>query len=181
MPPDRWAGAAFSFGPRAVLMSAIETALVWSGFHDPRDTALESINAWGDRIGHTPVLGLANAARLAKMTPYHETAAAIATGNGTAIVRDFIAWASAHGVRVVGGLPAEFAASPVPEETRTAIRDVFVSSGARFLDPPEREGYPPSAFFDTPDHLNEVAQIAHSRAIAAALAPILAPARAASR
>ena len=41
--------------------------------------------------------------------------------------------------------------------------------------------YPRSAFFDTPDHLNEAAQIIHSQAVAAALAAILAPARARSR
>jgi hypothetical protein len=177
--PDRWFGAAFSFGPRAALMSLIETALVRSGFEDPREAALGSTNAWGDHVGHTSALGEVNAARLAAMMPYHETAAAIAAGDGTAVVRDFIVWAEAHGVRVVGGLPAGFADSPVPDATRAAIRAVFTGAGAGFID--LRDRYPRSAFFDTPDHLNEAAQIVHSRAVAAALAVTLAPARAASR
>ena len=177
--PDRWLGAAFSFGPRAALMSLIETMLVRSGFEDPREAALGSTNAWGDHVGHTPALGKANTERLATIVPYHVTAAAIVSGDGTAMVRDFIAWTERHGVRVVGGLPAGFADSPVPDATRIAIRAVFIGAGARFIDLGDR--YPRSAFFDTPDHLNEPAQIVHSRAIATALAVILAPARAASR
>ncbi len=176
--PGRWLGAAFSFGPRAALMSLIETALVDSGFEDPREAALGSTNAWGDHIGHTAALGQVNAARLATMTPYHDPPEVIVSGDGTAMVRTFIAWAEAHGVRVVGGLPAGFADLPVPDATRAAIRAVFVEAGARFIDLGDR--YPRSAFFDTPDHLNEAAQIVHSRAVAAALAAILAPARAAS-
>jgi hypothetical protein len=177
--PERWLGAAFSFGPRAALMSLIETTLVRSGFDDPREAAVGSTNAWGDHIGHTAALGQVNSERLATMMPYHDTAAGIATGDGTAMVRDFIVWASANGVRVIGGLPAGFADSPVPEATRAAIRAVFTEAGARFIDLGDR--YPRSAFFDTPDHLNEAEQIVHSRAIAAALAVTLARARAASR
>ena len=177
--PDRWLGAAFSFGPRAALMSLIETALVRSGFEDPRAAALGSTNAWGDHVGHTAALGQVNAARLAIVMPYHDIPDDIASGDGTAMVRDFIAWAGRHGVSVVGGLPAGFADSPVPAATRAAIRAVFVEAGARFIDLSDR--YPRSAFFDTPDHLNEAAQIVHSRAVAAALVATLAPARAASR
>jgi len=177
--PDRWLGSAFSFGPRAGLMSLIETALVRSGFEDPREAALGSTNAWGDHVGHTAALGETNAARLATIAPYHETAAAITAGDGTAMVRAFTAWAQRHGVLVVGGLPAGFADSPVPAATRAAIAAVFTGAGARFIDLGDR--YPRSAFFDTPDHLNEAAQIEHSRAVAAALAVTLAPARAASR
>lgn len=177
--PDRWLGAAFSFDPRAAVMSLIETALVRSGFADPRGPALAATNPWGDHVGATEALGQVNAAHLATMTPYHETAATIAAGDGTAMVRDFVIWAEAHRVTVVGGLPAGFADSPIPEATRAAIRSVFVDAGGRFIDLGDR--YPRSAFFDTPDHLNEPAQIAHSRAVAAALAVTLAPERAASR
>jgi hypothetical protein len=179
LPAGRVLGAAFSFGARAGLMSLIETALVRSGFEDPREAALGSTNAWGDHVGHTPALGAINASRLATIAPYHETAAAITAGDGTAMLREFIRWAGEHGVRVVGGLPAGFADSPIPPATREAIRAVFISMGASFIDLADR--YPRSAFFDTPDHLNEPAQIVHSRAVAAALAATLAPARAASR
>jgi hypothetical protein len=152
----------------------IETALVGSGFEDPREAALGSTNAWGDHIGHTAAQGAANAARLATMVPFHETAEAIMAGDGTLVVREFIGWAADHAVLVVGGLPAGFADQPIPDATQAAIRGVFLAADARFIELPEQ--YPRSAFFDTPDHLNEAGQIEHSRAVAAALAAILVPA-----
>jgi len=177
--PGRVMGAAFSFHPRAALMSLIEIALVWSAFQDPRAADVGTTNAWGDHVGHTADLGRANAAHLATMMPFHQPAAAIASGDGTAMIRDFIAWATARGVIVVGGLPADYASSPMPDAARDAIRSVYTAAGARFID--LRDRYPPSAFFDTPDHLNEDAQIKHSQAVAAALAVTLAPVQAASR
>jgi hypothetical protein len=174
LPPERWLGAAFSFGPRAGLMSLIETGLVRSGFADPREAALGSINAWGDHVGHTQVQGKVNAARLAVAEPYHPSASQITSGAGSAKVRDFLAWARGHGVRAIGGLPAGFEGSPIPPEERGAIRAVFSGEGAGFIDLGDRGRYPRSAFFDTPDHLNEAAQIAHSRDVAAELAAALA-------
>ncbi len=179
LPAGRWLGAAFSFSPRAALMGLIELALVWSGFEDPREAALGAANMWGDHVGHTAALGRVNAARMAGVTPHHDTASEIALGDGSATVRDFVRWAVIYGVRVVGGLPAGFAGSPISDATRADRFAVFTSEGARFIDLADR--YPRSAFFDTPDHLNEEAQIARSRLVAAELIAILAPARAASR
>jgi len=48
-------------------------------------------------------------------------------------------------------------------------------SRARFLELPNRSLYPRSAFFDTPDHLHEAAQIIHSRQIAIALRTMFPP------
>ena len=178
LPPDRWAGAAFSFEPRAALMSLIEMTLVRAGFQDPRAAATGTFNAWGDHVGHTAALGAANAAVLEAANPTHETPARIAAGAGTATVRDFLKWSAAHGVRAVGGLPAGFAGSPIPNETRAAIRAVF--AGTRFIDLGDRGRYPRAAFFDTPDHLNETAQIAFSRILATELAVIAGPGLAAN-
>ena len=167
---DRWPGAAFSFDPRAALMSGMEMALAASGFADPRAAVEGSTNEWGDHVGHTPEKGAPNAARLATMVPVHPSAQGIVDGDGTAEVRAFIHWAASHGVRVIGGLPAGFAGSPIPPETRAAIRLVFIAEGVRFLDLGARDIYPRTAFFDTPDHLNETAQIARSRILAEELA-----------
>jgi hypothetical protein len=179
LPLRRQVAALFTADLRAAIMSMIETALASEDFHDPREAVSGGTNAWGDHVGHTAALGRANAAHLATMMPFHQTASAIASGDGTATIQDFIAWAEAHGVIVVGGLPAGYARSPIPDATRDAIRTVYVTAGARFIDLHDR--YPPSAFFDTPDHLNEAAQIQHSELLAAALAITLAPAQAASR
>jgi hypothetical protein len=137
-------------------------------------TAGFRINAWGDHVGHTALLGEGNAAHLAVVVPWHETVAAIEGGDGTGLVRDFLVWAVAHQVQVVGGLPADFAEWPMPPATRRAIGAVFATAGAGFIDLGTRARYPRAAFFDTPDHLNEAAQIDHSRGVAAALAAFLA-------
>jgi hypothetical protein len=73
----------------------------------------------------------------------------------------------------VGGLPTGFADAPIPDSTIASIQSVFQSNHAAFLLLPNRARYPRTAFFDTPDHLNEPAQIAHSRAVAVALRAIL--------
>ena len=170
LPPDRWAGAMFATDLRGALMAVIEMALVAGGFHDPRAAAEGESNAWGDHVGHTAALGMPSQTVLAAARPRHASAAAIRAGYGTSLIARFAAWARARGVRVVGGLPTEFADAPMPDATLAAIRAVYLAQGADFLVLPNYSRYPRSAFFDTPDHLNEAGQIAHSIALAKALA-----------
>ena len=167
--PDRWMGAVFSGDLRGALMSLIESALVAGGFHDPRERLNGSINAWGDHVGHTRALAAANRAALAAAVPYHPTGEQVRDGGGTAQVTAFLHWAAAHRVQAIGGLPTGFADSPIPPDAIAAIRQVYAAAGAWFLALPNRSRYPRSDFFDTPDHLNEPAQIAHSRLVAQAL------------
>jgi hypothetical protein len=155
-------------------MSLIEQALVASGFHDPRDGVTGTANAWGDHVGHTASLAAANAEALATVQPTHVTAASIEQGDGARIIADFLRWAATRDVRVIGGLATGFADSPIPPATLAAIGAVFHREGAGFLILPNRSRYPRDWFFDTPDHLHETAQIAHSTAIAQALTPWLA-------
>ncbi len=93
----------------------------------------------------------------------------ISSGYGSLLVVTFLRWAEAHGVRVIGGLPAGFINSPLSDDELTAIRAVLRDQGAEFLETP---GCPRSAFFDTADHLNESAQISHSVAAARAWARV---------
>ena len=171
--PDRWAGALFAFDLRFAVMAVIERALVAAGFHDPRAAIEGATNEWGDHVGHTQALGAASQAALARAEPVHATADGVAQGGGTAEIARFLRWARAHGVRAIGGWPTGFADSPMPEATRAAIRAVYAENGAAFLELPGRSLYPRRAFFDSPEHLSEPWQIAHSRALARALAPVL--------
>jgi len=164
--PDRWAGAMFSFDLRFAVMALIERALVVAGFHDPRAAAEGAMNAWGDHVGHTPALGAANQAILARIVLGHASAADVAHGDGAAEIAKFLRWARAHDVRAIGGWPTEFADSPMPDTTRAAIRAVYAANGAGFLELANRSLYPRAAFFDSPDHLSEPWQIVHSRAVA---------------
>lgn len=169
MPWHRRLAAVFAFDLRAAIMSLIETGLVANGFHDPREAVTGSFNQWGDHIGHTVGLALDNQAALRAAVPYHPSASLILDGYGTATVRDFLIRARRNGVGVVGGLTTGFTDSPIDDDALAAIRSIYGDGGAAFLELPCRSRYPRSAFFDTPDHLNETAQVQHSAAIARAL------------
>ena len=181
LPPRRWIAALFTGDLRAAVMSLLETALVDEGFHDPRTAATGGTNAWGDHIGHTAALAALNRSALAAVTPFHPSGAQIARGYGTVLVIAFIRWAHAHGVRVIGGWPTGFIDSPISPGEQAAITAIYRRHAARFLETPERGRYPRGAFFDTPDHLNETAQIAHSVSVANALAGLMDPKLARSR
>jgi hypothetical protein len=164
--PQRWIAAFFAFDLRAGVMGLIETALVAGGFHDPRIEATGGTNAWGDHVGHTAALAAASRSILMTVNPVHATPAQVETQAASRQVADFLDWARDHGVRAIGGLPTGFADSPIPPATLAAIRGLFEAHGAAFLDPANHGRYPRADFFDTADHLNEPAQIAHSIMIA---------------
>jgi hypothetical protein len=159
----------FASDLRAAIMSLIETALLDYAFHDPREAVTGSTNARGDHVGHTAVLAALNRSGLASATQYHPSGEQIDAGYGAGLVVDFLLWASHHGVRVIGGLPTGFADLPLCDTCLAAIRTIYLGHAAGFLQLPNRSRYPRAAFFDTPDHLNEPAQITHSVAVAQGL------------
>jgi hypothetical protein len=169
LPLRRQIAALFACDLRAAVMSLIETTLADDDFNDPRVGATGGYNKWGDHVGHTAALAALNQSALTAIVPFHPTGAQIDSGYGTVLVVAFLGWAEAHGVRVIGGLPAGFVDSPLGSDELAAIGSVFRGNGAEFLETPEGGRYPRSAFFDTPDHLNETAQISHSVAVARAL------------
>lgn len=175
LPLQRQIAALFAADLRAAIMSLIETALVDNGFHDPRAAATGGYNAWGDHVGHTIALAAFNQTALAAITPFHPSAAQIRTGYGTVLVTGFLHWADLHGVRVIGGLPTGFIDSPICEASLAAIRTIYRDQGTGFLELPNHSRYPRTAFFDTQDHLNEVAQIVHSVAVADAMLRFMDP------
>jgi hypothetical protein len=171
--PERWAAAAFAFDLRALLMSLIEQALVAGGFHDPRAEMTGSTNAWGDHVGHTATRGAASRGLLAILVPQHATAEEIRDGYGTELIAGFLAWAASHCVRVIGGVPTNFDDAPIPDATVAAMRSVYLGQHAQFLELPNESRYPRAAFFDTPEHLNELGQVSHSVMLARELAKML--------
>ena len=191
--PRRWVAALFAFDLRAGLMSLIEMSLVVVRFHDPRAEALGTSNAWGDHVGHTAARGAESQGVLRAMLGPATSAASIRNGYGASLIADFVAWGSAHGVRMIGGLPTELdgvarpdlpglassarasssPASSSPVARLAAIEAVYLQHGGAFLLLANHSRYPSGAFFDTPLHLNEACQIAHSIMLARALAPML--------
>jgi hypothetical protein len=172
LPLRRQIAALFASDLRAAIMSAIETALVSEDFDDPRVAVTGGYNGYGDHVGHTAAKAVLNQAALAAICPFHPNSAQITAGYGSVLIVAFLGWAEAHGVRVIGGLPAGFIDSPLGADELVAIRAVFLEHGAEFLETPDGGRYPRSAFFDSADHLNETSQISHSVAVARALARV---------
>jgi hypothetical protein len=152
----------------------IETALVSDDFNDPRVAVNGGYNEWGDHVGHTAAKAVLNQSTMAAINPFHPSGSQITAGYGSALVVGFLRWAEAHGVRVIGGLPAGFIDSPLSPDELSAIRTVFRDHGAEFLDTPEAGRYPRTAFFDSADHLLETFQISHSVSVATALQRVMA-------
>jgi hypothetical protein len=173
LPLRRQIAALFACDLRAVIMSLIETALADDDFNDPRKAATGGYNELGDHVGHTTALGALNQSELAAIVPFHPSGAQIESGYGTVLVVAFLHWSELHGVRVIGGLPVGLIDSPLGNDELAAIRSLFRNHGAEFLETPEGGRYPRNAFFDTPDHLNETAQISHSMAVARGLVRVM--------
>lgn len=173
LPLRRQVAALFAGDLRAAIMSLIETALVEGGFHDPRVAVDGGFNVWGDHIGHTAALAAVNRSTLAVIVPVHHTAAEIRDDYGAVEITEFLRWTRRHGVRAIGGLPTGFIDSPIAADSIAAIRTIYRDQGTDFLELPNHSDYPRTDFFDTQDHLNEEAQIAHSKAIGEALVPLM--------
>ena len=173
LPPRRWVAALFAFDLRAGVMSVIEAALVLTRFEDPREAVTGASNALGDHVGHTEALGAASQKILAASRPYQATPEQIEAGDGAAEIALFVARLRARGVTAIGGLPTGFADIMQSDAVLAAIGAVYTDHGGQFLALANRSRYPRADFFDTPEHLNESAQQAHSRAVAMALAALL--------
>jgi len=167
--PERWAGAVLGLELRGAVMAGLEMALARAGFTDPR--AAEATNEWGDRTGHTP--DRAALAELAAMRVVPPDAAAIRAGYGAELIADFTRRMAARGVRVIGGLSVGFADAVPDPDAISAIAAVYTGNGGMFLALPNQSRYPRPEFFDGPEHLAEPGQIAHSRLLSGALAPLL--------
>jgi hypothetical protein len=171
--PRRWMAALFSFDLRASVMSVIETAISQTTSHDLLATSAGASSAWGDHIGHTEAFAAEYRSILSSIRTYSVTPAQIAAGDGTGEIARFVARMTARGVIAIGGLPTGFDDLPQSDALVAAIAAVYTEHGGWFLALPNRSRYPRVDFFDSPDHLNETAQQAHSVLVARALAELL--------
>jgi len=177
LPPDRWAGALFAVDARAAIMALLETLFTALGVAPANADA--TTNRWGDHVGHGRSDAAGSPAFAIGGGSGEPTAADIRAGYGTSLIVAFVTWARARGVAVIGGVPAALDAVPLPADSIAAIRATYEQLGGRFLELPGAARYPRAAFYDSPDHLIEACQIAHSIRVASALGPLLARAVAA--
>jgi hypothetical protein len=166
---ERTLRAFFAFDPSFLVMGLIEMGLDAIGVH--RRVGIDTMTPQGDETGHTREQAKPYRDYIAAVQPPIPSAAALAEPSyAKAQITAFLAWAKAHGVRVIGGLPTTFDDAPVTGDIIAAVRGIYEANGQRFLLLPSHSQYPRDCFFDTYAHLVEPCQIAHSTMLARALA-----------
>jgi hypothetical protein len=169
---ERSLRAFFAFDPAFLVSGAVEMALDAAGFQ--RRVGAATMDRQGDEIGHTTADAVAYRPYIDSVRPFIPSAASLAAPTyAKAQIAAFLDWARAHRVLVIGGLQTTFDDAPVTSATIAAIRHVYEAAGQRFLLLPSHSQYPRDCFFDTPAHLIESCQIAHSTLLAGALAKML--------
>ena len=137
-----------------------------------RRITADDYNAWGDQTGHTIEKGVPYRDYLDSLDPHPATTVSEGSYSAKA-VSGFLAWASDHGVIVVGGFPTYAQGEPVSAEAETALKTFYTSRGHYFLSLKNKGRYPKADFFDTVYHLTEPAQVEHSKLVGLELKKLL--------
>lgn len=170
--PARLLSAAFSSTAEDAVLSVVETAALL--LHPAFAAApFADVDAQGDGVGHTLAKAAANRLFLAGLHRPDPEPAAIAAGYGRVQIARFLDWAEAHGVRVVGGWPTEFADAPPDPRLEAVLSGLYRSHGGQFLALSNRGRYRRADFFDSQDHLVAECQARHSIMVADGLAALL--------
>ena len=168
---DRIMHALFYFDLKFFISGLGEMLL--DSMHVKRRFTLDTLTLQGDESGHTLEKGL----------PYRDLLASLEwslPGSGvfaedsfkTGILGDFLEWAAARKIQVIGGLPTTFDDVVVADEFIARLCAFYKRHGHRFMVLENKSQYPRSSFYDTPYHLVEEQQIRHSRLVAGRLVEI---------
>jgi hypothetical protein len=161
MEPSQALNSLFYFDLPFLISAAGEMALA-TVHHDAR-YSVRTMNANGDETGHSERRAVEFRSHLRETAPVVVDAAATLDGmQRSKGFTEFLAWAAANGVRVVGGLPTTFENTPIPAGLVDELRAFYETRGHCFIALPNLSLYPRTAFLDTPFHLAEQAQIRHS-------------------
>jgi hypothetical protein len=170
--PARIIAAAFSSTAEDAVLSVVETAALALRPGLAASPFTET-DAAGDGIGHTLARAAANRGFLAGLHREDPQPGAITAGYGGAEIGGFLDWARAHGLRVIGGWPTEFADAPPDPRLATVLAGFYRAHGGGFLPLPNQGRYARPDFFDSQDHLVTECQAEHSIAVAVRLAAFL--------
>jgi hypothetical protein len=128
---ERVLRAFFAFDPSFLVSGLIEMGLDKSSFQ--RRVGIGSLTPQGDESGHTDADAIPYRAYIASVQPYEPSAAALAAPScAKTQIAGFLAWAAAHRVLVIGGLPTTFDDARVTDEAMAAIRRIYEEKGQRF-------------------------------------------------
>jgi hypothetical protein len=168
--PGQLSAALFYFDVRYLFSALGEMLLNRAGIQ--RRTSTHSMTPEGDERGATAAKAVAYRDFINTVPAPSVSVSAYDDTGASAAVATVILAARTKGVIVVGGLPTTFVDTPVSASVIERLRTLYAQHDACFLELPGRSLYPRSSFFDTEYHLQESAQIAHSRLLAQPLARI---------
>jgi len=171
--PEGVVRAMFMFDLPTLVDSLVEMALAADGFR--RRVGVATLNAQGDEIGHTDEAAKVYEGFLRTLVyeyPEPDHLLDDPDGEQTALVA-FLDWCRTNGVTAVGGLPTTVDDKKHSDLLVETLRGFYAKNGAEFIALPNRSQYPRQMFFDTPMHLRQSAQMAHSELVADALRPFV--------
>jgi hypothetical protein len=164
--PEGIVRAIFMFDLRTLVNSFAEMALAAGGFR--RRIGAATLNAQGDQIGHTDEPARVYEGLLSTLVYHYPQPAHLLDnpdGVQTALIA-FLDWCRRNGVTAVGGLPTAIDDAELSDLLVETLRFFYARNGAEFLVLANRSQYPRQLFYDTPMHLRQGAQMAHSELVA---------------
>ena len=162
--------AAFYFDLRYFFSALGEMALWKAGV--PRRYSVATLTPHGDESGHTAVKGAEYRDYINSLKPLIIDVEAYRDDLVWSDVDDILRWGREHGILIVGGLPTTFEQAKIPPDVVTLLQKRYREAGGCFVALDSLNRYPRSFFYDTQYHLNESAQIAHTRALGRQLASL---------
>lgn len=156
--------ALFYFDLKYLFSSGGEMLLAAMG--KERRYGVKTLTSQGDEHGHTEERAIAYRSFVLSAPAPAIAGEAYRTQDQWADLVPFLDWASAQGIIVVGGLPTTVQDVTLPENLIPFMQKLYADHGQCFFTLPNLSRYPRASFFDGVYHLNESAQIAHSRLLA---------------
>lgn len=161
----RFMYAIFSKNLQYVIGSIIENMLYKVNFKMRFN--IDQLNKNGDMTGHTISNGAIYTKHIEHLTAARPESAACLNSFGKQVIIEYINYVHQHNGEVYGALPTTFNSALSIEDTRniSCIRNLYLDNGAKFIDLSNNSMYSRESFYDTFYHLNQEAQIEHSKLI----------------
>ncbi|MDD3265792.1 MAG: hypothetical protein PHC75_01260 [Burkholderiales bacterium] len=161
--------AIFSKDLRYVASSILENLLVKVGFK--MRFTVSNLNIEGDMMNHTKENGKDYASFVASLEPARPMLEACEDNYDKQIIANYIKYVHSLGGQVYGSFPTTFNDKLSQDDIKAmqCIKSFYKKNGASFLELPSNSMYSRESFYDTFYHLNESAQIEHSKILSGVL------------
>ncbi len=158
--------AMFSKNLQYVVGSIIEKALQRINFKMRFNVA--QLNENGDMTEHTISNGTIYTEHIDHLIAARPESAACLDSFGKQAISNYIKYVHEHHGEVYGSLPTTFNEPLTTDEKKSiaCIRELYLSNNAKFIDLDNQSMYTRRDFYDTFYHLNQEAQIEHSKLVA---------------